>query len=1389
MIDKDPAGFLLWLKSTGEQALSSGDKDNSVNMLLLKKARSILDRIEISGQFNNPQAREALKGVYTPEYLRFVTKHALTELSNCDVKSAVALCFIFHPAETLRELAFLGKQAFTSTLRDKMVADASSAIITACLSVPSLWSYLEPSSRKIMTGGPDKFQFLFRDVQLSDFIKFPAEIAEFCLRSYKSKDLEGDLLSLITDIERNIPSLLGCPGLAAVLKFCKQNVPDTHLKDLARKTRNQLPTQTYCDYNQNITDWILRQRYGEPRRSFSAARCILRELYVVTAPEGQEDIAAQEFERDFQARQNDRSQLLKEARAKCYEVFTRTSFLRAGDRDKVIDELPSYSSWQLEALLQVALGQKEGLNGRPTAPSAAASLLRLFGSDVLPPTADRAPFIQSLIEKSDGGAGYTVLFELLFKKYPEDTTRAILMTNQHSRGGQVFQIPQSDKLPYESLNRALLLWLGQVVVCHSLGDDLKLIIKDKIRSGEPAKTDRYFAALAKVIARNNIGVGDEKISQEIFSTLSKLDIREAGIAEWRENFLRAYLNKHSVHLHEFALFYSDTELFCSRYGGMLLGEHRMVPLNRDEMERARGTRQFFCYLNIARAPQGKLNSAEKKLYDGVKDLLQLTMSEWQQPVGLFKKVSLRDCSRHLTDLRQQAREILSKKPDSEVATKAIKLTRMYKIASDREFTYARLLRKLAVKQLISFHAEQASEAQYSKALLNRYGVEDPYQTQTLEFPVASFIKRFGLAAYREPKTPELRIINTSQAEFDELIRGCQRLIRIDLPFSRPVNFSRLMTLKHERHNFIQKAGISLLGLSALLASGATIRQTIKGLSAGGGHESSSLLVDPESELGTNGSIPKTQELVAHLSEPLSQDPTDVYLISSLHGASSLSAKQPQLSSGEQLAVAIIMQEMIVAPRGNTATLHFDAASSSHKLPLPLGGSKEFSSSLNLDEPIYSLSFNLDVKSNLNFRLSIPKPVEFDHRASARSCQELLLSNAKGLFTPRVDLSVIGTASPKLAQAIKEARRMTAWDAAEYLRGEVSQIIAYKESPDYDDFKGSFKEYIQTILPNRRGVCGQFAVIYDECLKQVGIPSCLVSVFAPEADGVRYLASGRHATNMVFIPDTSGNLRAKILDATGTLTEESDLEQGASVSQRVISPLTSPGVLGVTGGALSLLLLRHLIKRRERLENDAVKSAYNEQESPAEPPANTGKQDSALGDDQHGQTEMFLTRQMTKEIARRWFDRLYNDLVLSLPHAEGGDWDISYEKLAEQRAALGNKLVNIRKETRRIISAINLTGEASTDLAVRNDTVFNAVNEDLIVVVNSWLEAMKVSEYRKKWISSVKDHKDLDTKVKDSLLSLINESTAPKRSGVISWIFGKKRQEMLDLGLFLRFARP
>jgi hypothetical protein len=151
--------------------------------------------------------------------------------------------------------------------------------------------------------------------------------------------------------------------------------------------------------------------------------------------------------------------------------------------------------------------------------------------------------------------------------------------------------------------------------------------------------------------------------------------------------------------------------------------------------------------------------------------------------------------------------------------------------------------------------------------------------------------------------------------------------------------------------------------------------------------------------------------------------------------------------------------------------------------------------------------------------------------------------------------------------------------------------------------------------------------------------------------------------------------------------------------------------------------------------------------------------------------------------------LYNDLVLSLPHAEGVDWNISYEKLDEQRAALGNKLVSISKETRRIISAINLTGEASTDLAVRNGDVLKTVNEDLIVVVNSWLEAMKVSEYRKKWISSVKDHKDLDTKAKDSLLSLINESTAPKRSGVISWIFGKKGQEMLDLGLFLRFVRP
>lgn len=1373
----DPAGFLQWLKQADERERTSAS-GNTISMHLLKWAGPILREVENAGPFQNPQTTETLKGLYSPELLRFTIVHALSLSSSdtfleCWGTRCIALCFMFNPSETLRELAFLSRQILPSERLFALISRAGEGVIDACIAVPSLWSHLTLSQHASALSGPIKLETLFKDIECERLCHFPADVARYVLQHQSVKAVHS----------LHVSGILDYPGLPTVLKFLKFKLEPEAFERVADQMR-----QTVCwqlANSESTAEWVSARKHAGPMRTISAAHTILRELYCICAPVGEEAKAGAEFDALVASEEVKRLDLLRDASSTCDTWLRKGSFLTPQELKELLNDLRSYSNEQLQTVIADGNSLEKGEPPTVRIRNPASFLLYLYAIHALPPF-DHHTINELIRDRSVKGENYTAVLRVALTHHLIETEGVMF----GSFLGNTLALPLSSDPRYAWINRGLLLKLKVILPFCGTSPELERLVDERLRIGNAAQ-DEYLIQIARQGIRTESAEGAHRY---VLDTLRNLNTSEYGIQSWRDNFLQAYAKECCLPPGDYA--------WDNRKSGntqrMLFGEHRLVPL--DESDRAAGRAFRACLPNISSRQKKKLEQSEQQLYHQVSKLLRCTLSEWQQPGWSFKRVSKDhihnyDGALSITSLREQAADVLVGKPDSELAPIIIKLCDAFERAAASGKTYARLAQTLAAKKLIVFQESLASPDECSKATLALYGVAAEPAFVQVYFPAISLMKKSvpspTIISNQETRQ-KFEVIPAPKEELESLLRSCQKLIEIDSQFRGPINFPRLMTIPRERNSFLLRAGqrvtltLALVGGAGAITELALERSSSPGAATQPGPDVLGTgVASPQSDLYPSGSIPSVRAQIAHLSNRLSSSSLDHYLIDSFVGATSSSAQQPALRGPQLEVVRSIIQRMTRLPRGNSAILYLDKHAQGDFVPVPVGAAVE--SHLHAREDVFSwLGASLYPQSKGPFKISIPSNIEIDSSATAGRCRELIGDKCAQLSTPRMELSEIETASPTLAKAIREARGMPAFEGAEHLRKAVSRIIKYEESPQYDQFRGNFAEYFRSILRTGQGVCGQFAVLYDESLKQAGIPSCLISAVIPDKKAPTvYFSDGFHAANMIFVPDRSGRLIARLMDATGAQEKEKEKK---TVQESYLETLTLPVGLGLTSAALGLWLAAANRRRRAYQEAKALTLAYKG-EVPEEP-ENPGELDRDASDSMptdptrvHREKATALPAyRVSSASVLKWVNQHPGSMILVSLDGAGG---LDFERFASSTGELLDKLSTVTESTQRILARLQLSSPQADGWGL--DDYLETVQ-----VINAWQEAIKDPSYRANWIHSIKANTNLDGKSKAQLLALLSESGVDKENVLrrtMRKLLGSGDQAPIDAELFLKTAVP
>jgi hypothetical protein len=372
-------------------------------------------------------------------------------------------------------------------------------------------------------------------------------------------------------------------------------------------------------------------------------------------------------------------------------------------------------------------------------------------------------------------------------------------------------------------------------------------------------------------------------------------------------------------------------------------------------------------------------------------------------------------------------------------------------------------------------------------------------------------------------------------------------------------------------------------------------------------------------------------------------------------------------------------------------------------------------------------------NELTVSLSIPDRIPELLDAEAMVIRNRLGQRHLPLSKPRLPFSAIKELIPQLAEDIEIAREKPAAEAAWYLRTKVSEIIKYEESPEYNTFSGSFRDYLALVFKNGRGICGQFACIYDEALKHAGIPSAIVSAFVPEKDGVSYTTSGGHATNLVFLLSSDGELAPIIMDATGTGSDVNSpvREQRDGISLEDLKlPATVAALTGLTGLFAAFLRRRAQVKEAEileRLQPDSV--IYEEPDAaklPDDQPANEPNEPTTAV------RSIGALPLVTKaQVLDKWEmslnsdenGRRYTNQPAGKSSFDSDEFEGNFELM------LKNQSEAIVKRTR----AVGLLCEVLKSGGIEPD-------RELVTILDLWIQAMNGPEYRTKWIKHINKFK-------------------------------------------------
>ena len=1320
LLDLDTHGFLA-------QLLQVADKSTERAPLyeeLLRISHSLLQKLEQQGLSRNPDVEVVLKDLYSPRLLREAISHLLRDpADHASLVPVVAICFIAHPSAALRECRFLGRQLYRTPGQRTLWSSVADGLVTACTVMPELWTALEPSQRRWLKG-PDFLGERFKSCPYSELIRLPSFVVESAFAQTNPPE-SAHAQRLLTSLIYSPGSILDKPGLLPIVRRLRKAsgpLPEDVVSQLVQNVRGAL--MSHLD-GSDVARWTRAHRSGELRRSDGHAESILKGFLaeVLSFEEIRAQLSKLGTDPDgiIAAMRLRRSESFVQARDLMLHIIRKDSSFHDEDARKLVSALECYSDEGLERCIRT--GGTLIAKGAVPIPGDSGVELAMRYACLGPDKGHHLTEAFALFKVSADPA-YEVCIRVACRALPREELAMLLeglvqgdLTDAVVRAWENIP-PGHDTLLFRVLwKHSMQLGVDMPEVAagcmrwSSMSDfDIRTIFREDV---EQIRTPTRGSSYACVLL-----------------ALSKITISDPEFIAWRTSILNQIMVAHANDL------VSTPEqkalLLSLLYEGTLMQDLARSPL-------AEGVRTHVCSLKLSTAEVGQLDPVCRKVLGQVNQWMNGAFSDYALERGLFTKASALlgrygQTRRTLRDMRLEVKQSLRAEPSSKAAHKLLNTIEAFERARRGGRSLERLRRKLAFRGLLRYQEQEVPVLAATETYLRRYGLElDRSQRHPQEtFPPLMILKaalnqRYNIGRTAQRDSHGRRVMRGSPEDLAQLLLQCRKALQVELTVPQPYSFLRLLTIPAERRAFSAVLGKVLLGVSLFVGVGAVgsafsswqrslVNRDAKGLS---GRE------NPIKDMTPNGSIPTVERPLAHLSHPLLSW-RNSYLVCGLIGANAAKATQPPLLYEGSPRVWSWLEFNEDERVWESGYLTLNSVSQDDFVGVPIGAA--------LFDPTFSIErFPLPVRAtrdarDLQIDVRVPVDPPVDTQAMAADLRERIGILHTPLWKPRLPFSTVREVSPDLADAIDQARAMPAAEAAAYLESKVSTLFKYEHTPEYDNFEGTFEEYFRLIVQKRQGICGQFAVVFDEALKQAGIPSCIARVYVPEEDGVTYTTRGAHATNIVFLMSPTQKPLPKIFDATGIGASPPATVAGDSIT---FNDLVLPA--GVVGGLslTALLALRRQQRRRDRLEEEALASARDNNDQP--PEEMTENQEASDGEAAQRLSmispEIMLSRWVLYHLQKR-------DHVTAGRRDTGGIFDLDDFDI---EPAL--KAADAMRASLFAVEPITLTLLERTGLPHQ---------EVLAGILNAWYRGMQDSNYRREWCTHLQ-RRDLFSSVEATAL--------------------------------------
>jgi hypothetical protein len=1195
----NPADLLLLAPGILVDHLIATEKSGAeIADILSKAAPDLVTKLIESGLPKSPNALLALSELYSPQLLRNRLIHTLEtakapteQLSGC-----LALAFIFNPRETLKELHCLKRMVHHSIYGDWFWGAADHGLINGCIIQPERWETLL-KNRPRLGHGPEAIERVFAAVPENAIISLPAPIAErvlankFKWNAIDSRPPCDEILKLLAlaspETISQASSIFERPGALPMLKFLRQasggslppNVVPSVLRELDKLS-------TTAETKAARDSWSAAHRPGEAARFeahcslvFNAVRSHITSWYELQIGRLELGVFPTDTFKDksigFAPNQSKIARrTVKYVQSQIQGKLAKSSIINDSERKILTDCLEATPNHQLSLIDRISEYYANRTPIKHPVYTLLKTLQRAQDGELIPDSllSDLLTVPRDDNETLRFESGWFAIGSTVARlNSPHQILSACIANFPFDQRHGLRYLPDSHQhAPFAVL---------RLFLEYKLGDNAKHLLNQSERwSTGTGSSELDFYSLREQYPLDTIRI------ESVLAILAAIPRRDREFLDWRAEVLRELSKDYSI-----AHLIRESPVLAEISLGNLANEEVPIPPHLS------GTQIIVRELKLTDQERSKLSEGSRQALKELELIIDTTFSQFNLPTLAFSRISeilqLRGYEpKRLDELKLIVRGELKKSPNCVATRKVLEVISDLKRSRVTRYPVLKTLKTLESKKALLQVPRNISDQQALISHLNRYGVSNQIITNII-FPTLEILRQRrrnqnSNGAYKGNSASATQSIRQIRSDnLGHKLALCREKLVANGKFTAPLRLRDIMRIPLQRRmarnqifTLLAAAG-SIQGLASYLTS---VSLDPNRASANSSHNLNNSGLEP------NGTIPKSGEPLCELSA-LPKEKQNRYFITGLIGTGE-KAIQPRLEHSQPLANSLV--HMLIEQLSDKepdqkvwATYFGEAANQAPYPPLPIGASitgADKYSGLSLE------SRRLRPKiEQLSVELNLVSPPKLDQHATVFGIQRDLGFASAELTNARLTRDELRQIAPELEAAIGNARTMPAAAAAEYLRTYVREMIKYQPSPEYDRPMPSIGYYLETILTLKRGLCGQFALIYDEALKHVGIPATIVTCYTIDGQSKLIRSNNAHATNLVILRSSDGELVPTILDATGAYESRSDLPNLEQIA-------VPAGLLGALGG--SLLAIRTIRRRRSAWLNGST-SSDDDKETP------------------------------------------------------------------------------------------------------------------------------------------------------------------------------------------------